>query len=408
MTRQHASPLVISPDGVTISSARLMMLGAHGFNEASIQDLVQRFPECLPITEIDPCFVNPVPICRELTTPAGPIDNFLVTPTGLPILVECKLWRNPEGRREVIGQILDYSKELTRWSSSDLQREASRRLKRDGNPLLDLVREAGHAVDEISFNDALTFNLRRGRLLLLIVGDGIREGVEAIVEYLQAHAGLHFTLGLVEMPVYETVDGGRVIVPRVLARTQNIVRTVVAAPEGYSVTDSEDEEEEPQELRDPERDDRRQQRREKRYQFWSEFLETLHLDDPEQMIPMPSKAGHIVFRFGSQSGLCRLAVYRAASSNSVGVFLTASPGSIGDRVMLLLAEQVDALREELPGATVDLQDQRLNVSQKKIVGDLDDPAVRTKAISWLQERTNAFINALRPRVRSALRELDAV
>jgi hypothetical protein len=67
---------------------------------------------------------------------------------GRPVLVECKLWRNPEGRREVIGQILDYSKELTRWSSSDLQREASRKLKRDGNPLLDLVREAGHEIDE--------------------------------------------------------------------------------------------------------------------------------------------------------------------------------------------------------------------------------------------------------------------
>ena len=57
-------------------------------------------------------FTGPVPICTELSTPAGAIDNFMVTPSGLPVLVECKLWRNPEGRREVIGQILDYAKEL--------------------------------------------------------------------------------------------------------------------------------------------------------------------------------------------------------------------------------------------------------------------------------------------------------
>jgi hypothetical protein len=31
-----------------------------------------------------------VPICRELNTPAGPINNFLVTPSGLPVLVEPK------------------------------------------------------------------------------------------------------------------------------------------------------------------------------------------------------------------------------------------------------------------------------------------------------------------------------
>ena len=71
---------------------------------------------------------------------AGPIDNLLVTPAGLPVLVECKLWRNPQARREVVGQILDYAKELSRWSSSDLQREVRRRLGREGDPVLELVR----------------------------------------------------------------------------------------------------------------------------------------------------------------------------------------------------------------------------------------------------------------------------
>lgn len=170
-------------------------------SEADIQALVHAHPTCLPIAEIDPMFSGPVPICTELNTPAGAIDNFMVTPSGLPVLVECKLWRNPEGRREVVGQILDYAKQLSRWSSSDLQREVSRRLKRDGNPLLDMVRAVDPLVDEIHFNDTLTANLRRGRFLLLIVGDGIREGVEAIAEYLQVHAGLHFSLGLVELPI---------------------------------------------------------------------------------------------------------------------------------------------------------------------------------------------------------------
>jgi hypothetical protein len=89
-------------------------------NEAGIKALVDAHPACLPIAEIDPMLSGPVPICTELKTPAGPIDIFMVTPSGLPVLVECKLWRNPEGRREVIGQILDYAKELSRWSSSDL------------------------------------------------------------------------------------------------------------------------------------------------------------------------------------------------------------------------------------------------------------------------------------------------
>src|SRR3954471_22983180 len=232
LARQHSIPLLLSSaTGDVVALSPLTLQGSEAVKETEIQALVQAHPACLPIAEIDPIFSGPVPICTELSTPAGAIDNFMVTPSGLPILIECKLWRNPEGRREVVGQILDYAKELSRWSSSDLQREVNRRLNRDGNSLLDMVRVVEPAVDETQFNDALTANLRRGRFLLLIVGDGIREGVEAIAEYLQAHAGLHFSLGLVELPIYTLPDGSCLVAPRVLARTLVVTRTVVALPE---------------------------------------------------------------------------------------------------------------------------------------------------------------------------------
>jgi hypothetical protein len=371
-------------------------------NEAAIQDLVHRYPSCLPIAEIDPLFVGPVAICRELATPAGPIDNFLVTPSGLPVLVECKLWRNPEGRREVVGQILDYSKELTKWSASDLQREASRRLGRKGNVLLDLVREAGHDVDEVAFNDAVTFNLRRGRFLLLIVGDGIREGVEAIAEYLQAHAGLHFTLGLVELPIYAAPDGSRLVVPRVLAKTVTIARSVISVPEGMIVEESDDGEDAAGVPVSPERLAARALRRETRHQFWSEFLNGLRLDDPEQMIPSPALGGHIVFKFGAPGGSSWLTVYRDARYDAVGLTLSSNLGSPGERASVMLAEQAKEIAAELEGATVDFSQPRPDISQRYVVRDLDDHAERQRAIAWLQQKTNAFINCLRPRIRSAL------
>jgi hypothetical protein len=98
-----------------------------------------------------------------------------------------------------------------------------------------MVRAVDPEVDERQFNDALSANLRRGRFLLLIIGDGIREGVKAIAEYLQLHAGLHFSLGLVELPIYVTPNGDRLVAPRVLARTALVTRNFVAVPDGYSV-----------------------------------------------------------------------------------------------------------------------------------------------------------------------------
>lgn len=409
MSRQHATPLIISSDGREIASVVPLALGVggHGIPESAIQEMVHRHPSCLPIAEIDPLFMNPIPICRELSTPAGPIDNLLMTSAGLPVLVECKLWRNPEGRREVVGQILDYSKELMRWTASDLQREVGRRLNQRGNAILNLIRAAGHDVDEIAFNDALTHNLRRGRFLLLIVGDGIREGVEAIAEYLQSHAGMHFSFGLVEMPVYAASDGSRLVVPRVLARTHSIVRTVVAAPEGFSLASADDGEDEGVQGRPetPERRQGRERRNAIRQAFWQDFLSSLDLDDPDQMKPPPSLAGHVSFKFGAPGGSSWITAYRDARANTVGVFLSSNVNSPGERASQALADQADAIRRELgAGSVVDFAGERPNISAAYTVGNLEQAEDRAAALAWLQERTNAFINALRPRIRSALRE----
>lgn len=397
MARQHATPLLLQDGqpGATPLVAVGSQAGEGSIDEAFIQALVHANPGALPIAEIDPIFVGAIPICRELNTTAGPIDNFLITPSGLPVLVECKLWRNPEGRREVVGQILDYAKELSRWSSSDLQREVSRRLKVAGNPLLDLVRAVDPGVDEVAFNDAVTTNLRRGRFLLLIVGDGIREGVEAIAEYLQAHAGLHFSLGLVELPIYELPDGARLVVPRVLARTVNITRNVVSAPEGHIVQDVQAISEVPSAGTNP--------HGERQQQFWREFLSELRIDDPEQPVPSPARLGYLSFMLPAPSGSSWLTVYRDQRANEVGVFLSSSRNSAGEYAMQVAADDWLEIKGQIGGTAQLVQaDGRPRIIDSLQVGPLDDPEVRRRAFTWLAERVNTFINVLRPRVRSAV------
>lgn len=123
MAPQHSPPVLVVP-GKTEALRRL----GNAHLEAELQALVHAHPEALPIAEIDQQFVGALAICRELQLAgAGAVDNFLITQNGLPVLVECKLWRNPEARREVVGQILDYAKVLSRWSVADLEREVRAR-----------------------------------------------------------------------------------------------------------------------------------------------------------------------------------------------------------------------------------------------------------------------------------------
>lgn len=163
---------------------------SNRYDEAWLQGLIMRQPNLLPVDQIEPAFANLVPICTELPTPSGYMDNLFITRAGDIAIVECKLWRNPEARREVTAQIIDYAKELSAWTYVKLQEAISRTKPLDGwnggktRSLYEVVSE-GREMDEALFIDSVSRNLRRGRFLLLIVGDGIREGVEDMTEFLQ-------------------------------------------------------------------------------------------------------------------------------------------------------------------------------------------------------------------------------
>jgi len=139
-----------------------------------------------------------------------------------------------QARREVVAQILDYAKELSRWSFQDLERSVQRLPGRGELTLYELVRPITE-LEEGRFIDAVSRNLRRGRLLLMIVGDGIREGVDALAEFLQQHAGLHFTLALVELSVFEVEAGRWIVQPSVPAKTALVHRGIIEFDEASAI-----------------------------------------------------------------------------------------------------------------------------------------------------------------------------
>lgn len=395
MTRQHTAPVVVGLDGAARTLRQLPVGGTvdRRVDEAFLQALVASSPGVLPVSDIDADFEGAVHLCREFRTPAGPIDNLLVTPTGRPIVVECKLWSNPESRREVVGQILDYAKELIRFSCADVQRGVNSRNGSKGDSVFEAVRAVHPDVNQISFNDSLTRNLRKGRFLLLIVGDGIREGVESIAEYVDKHANSHFTLGLVELPIFALSDTERLVAPRVVAHTQIIRRTVIELPEGLAVAADDDERSDvdstPTELET----------------FWAEFLSSLKLDDPDQPIPRPANRGNLTFSLPIPGSSGWLTVFRLAAKSHLGLFYGYRIGTIGEEDARRLHADGDELIEQLGTATFFEGNGKVSLDDHITVSSFDDPASRAEALAWLRQQTNEFVNALRPRVRAIVNEI---
>src|SRR4030042_5099454 len=80
--------------------------------ETQLQEALKLNPEVIPVSDLD--LAEVVVVGRETVIPVGAIDLLLVDADGRLIIVETKLSSNPELRRQVVAQVLDYGASLWR------------------------------------------------------------------------------------------------------------------------------------------------------------------------------------------------------------------------------------------------------------------------------------------------------
>ena len=105
------------------------------------------------------------------------VDHLIVDQDAVPTLVEVKRASNPEIRRTVVGQMLEYAAHAAAsWTRDELRRsfeESSRAQNRDPDEVLGELLAADGEVDADRFWDEVSRNLAANRLRLLFVADGI-------------------------------------------------------------------------------------------------------------------------------------------------------------------------------------------------------------------------------------------
>ena len=324
-----------------------------------------------------------------------------VTPTGQVVLVETKLWRNPEARREVVGQILDYAKQLTTWTYDILDRRASIAAKAGPNYLMQCLLSRHPEADQAAFVDGLRRSLMSGDFLLLIVGDGIRHGAESLVSFLERYGHLRFRLGIVEVAAYDLPDGSALLQPRILAKTEILQRTLLIGPSG-PVTFQ-------QAVQAEESADRNAQQREWYSAFWREFLTKLVLEDISLVPTEPAKSTNQFFPMPPSGSLAWVSAYIAQSQGRAGVYQTFSKGyDRGLEIFDLLQNDRESIEDEM-GCKLswDRTGDRASVSTPTCAfSDLNAAPERDRVTSYLADMTQRFIRSLHPRLAAASRDQD--
>jgi hypothetical protein len=396
----YTQPFLLGPSGAATLLERLPLAnGTDGqISERWLQDALFRHPEALPVEEIDPHVGPLVPVCMEIETGSGPADLLYVTPSGQIVLVETKLWRNPEARRAVVAQILDYAKNLTTWTYDVLEEKARLAAGASKGYLLQCLRNRFPRADEAEFVDGVGRSLSSGDFLLIIVGDGIRYGAESLVAFLERYGHLRFGLGLVEVAIYRLPSGERLLQPRVLAKTEILQKTVLVGPSGpvslQAAAQAEDAE------------TPNSSQREWFVSFWGEFLAKLKLDDESLLPAEPARSTNQFFQMPPGGGMTWISAYIAQSTGRGGVYLTfAKAYERAAEIADLLEADRESIEREL-GASLTwerLKDKIYIGAPNVLFRDLNDEADRRRVVEYLAQMTARMIRVLKPRLEAATR-----
>ncbi len=161
-------------------------------NEDQLQAMIEEFPNLLPGITADSF------VCREFNTDSGHIDNVIINATdGSITLVECKLARNPEVRRKVVGQIIDYAASMHKLSFEEFHK---RWRDRGGADLTSVETGKG------PLSLGVKTNLEGARFTLLLAVDEINEPLKDMVILVNKKTDATFRVALIELVRHSTGD----------------------------------------------------------------------------------------------------------------------------------------------------------------------------------------------------------
>jgi hypothetical protein len=360
-------------------------------DEAWLRDTLFDHPGIIPVEEIDSTFAPLVPLCKELRTEAGPIDVAFINERGRLTIVECKLWKNPQARREVVAQALHYVSAISGWSYADLQRQVATALGRQGNIPFELVQKhSGSKLREQEFVDDVSRSLREGRFLILLAGDGIREGVQSLTELWNRNPTKAFSFGLIEVAIYQFGKTRFALQSRVLAKTEIVTRqmTVVNLKNGTERVILEGTGDE------PETDGGKVGSANKGHlrAWWQPVLDQMKLDDPEQEPPFWLVTNNVVLNTPFPGIQIKALAIR--DSSDIGVFVSGPRKANVMMIQKYLKRERTTLLNELPKGTEIKTGHKWPIQIYKSDIESDD----AKRI-WIMKTMNTFANVLRPRLR---------
>jgi len=202
-------------------------------SEEELQMFLRDHAELIPVDEIE--LGTPPLLCIgwEVSVASGSEDLLYVDETGLLTIVETKLRKNPEARREVVGQVLEYGAQASAWSPDDIEMKAQKFLSSAECPqeyrglTLEqamryfLERTDSPTREAFSYENFLNLasgNLDRGHIRLVIAIDEPPDPLLRIVEFVNRFSE-RFEMYLIQLKRFQDIATSQnIFVPALFGR----------------------------------------------------------------------------------------------------------------------------------------------------------------------------------------------
>jgi hypothetical protein len=160
--------------------------------EGKLQDYLEKYPSLIPLGETVEGASALLCIGREVGAGPGAIDLLFIDKDGLLTIVETKLRRNREARREVIGQIIEYASYISQWTTDKVYEIANAYLKSNLDEVMGNVGQGEFSVKD--FRPNIEQNLNNGNIRCIIAVDELIEPLQATVTFLNSYSKFEILL----------------------------------------------------------------------------------------------------------------------------------------------------------------------------------------------------------------------
>lgn len=158
------------------------------------------------------------------------LDHLFVDGDGVPVLVEVKRASDTRLRREVVGQMMDYAANgVAYWPIETLVEACAATVRAAGEDIDATMAAFLGGGDVEAFWRQVEANLRSGRVRLVFIADLIPRELRRIVEFLNEQMRPAEVLAL-EIDQYVTGDGQRMLMPKLVGKTERAVTAKSVSP----------------------------------------------------------------------------------------------------------------------------------------------------------------------------------